>query len=132
MKIALTSVMVDDQAKALAFYTDRLGFTVRHDISLGAFRWLTVVSPEGAEGVELLLEPNAHPAAVIFQKALFDDGIPATSFESADVAAEHARLVARGVVFRKGPTPMGPTTIAVFDDTCGNLIQLHQAGASVG
>lgn len=85
------------------------------------------MSPEGAEGVQLVLEPNAHPAAKVYQKALFDDGIPLTSFETSDVRKEHARLTERGVVFRKGPTPAGPTTIAVFEDTCGNLIQIHQA-----
>jgi catechol 2,3-dioxygenase-like lactoylglutathione lyase family enzyme len=128
MKITMTSVMVDDQAKALRFYTEVLGFVLKTDVPAGEFRWLTVVSPEGAAGVELLLEPNAHPAAKTFQKALFDDGIPLTSFGSADVQREYERLSRLGVVFRTKPTQMGPVTIAMFEDTCGNLIQLHQGG----
>ena len=127
MRIALTSVLVDDQEKALAFYTGVLGFVKRTDIPAGEFRFLTVASPEGPEGVELLLEPNHHPAGKVFQKALFDDGIPATSFASADVQQEYEGLRARGVVFRQPPTAMGPVTVATFEDTCGNLIQLHQA-----
>ncbi|HKA90683.1 MAG TPA: VOC family protein [Haliangiales bacterium] len=127
MKVNLTSVMVDDQAKALHFYTEVLGFVKQRDIPLGEHRWLTVASPEGAAGVEVLLEPNAHPAARTYQKAMFDDGIPATSFGSADIHAEHERLAARGVVFRAPPTRQGPVVVAVFEDTCGNLIQLHQA-----
>ena len=128
MKIVITSVMVDDQAKALAFYTEKLGFQKEKDIPLGEFRWLTVVSPEGAHGVELLLEPMGHPAAAPFQKALFDSNTPATSFGSDDVRAEFERLSQKGVVFRKPPTTMGPVTIAVFEDTCGNLIQIAQGG----
>lgn len=128
MRIALTSVMVDDQAKALKFYTEVLGFVKKNDMPAGEYRWLTVVSPEGSADVELLLEPNAHPAAKTFQKAIFNDGIPATSFASANVQAEYERLTQRGVVFRTPPTAMGPVTLAVFEDTCGNLIQLHQAG----
>ena len=127
MRIALTSVMVDDQAKALQFYTETLGFVVMQDVPMGDVRWLTVASPEGTPDVQLALEPNTHPAARPFQRALFDDGIPATSFESRDIRQEYERLVARGVVFRKPPTDLGPVTIAVFEDTCGNLIQLHQA-----
>jgi catechol 2,3-dioxygenase-like lactoylglutathione lyase family enzyme len=126
MKITLSSVLVDDQAKALAFYTDVLGFVKKNDVPAGEFRWLTVVSPEGSADIELLLEPNSHPAAKTFQKAIFDDGIPATSFASADIQQEYERLIALGVVFRTKPTKAGPVTIAVFDDTCGNLIQLHQ------
>lgn len=126
MKIALTSVLVDDQEKAHRFYTEMLGFETRQDIPMGEFRFLTVASPEGPEGVELLLEPNHHPAAAAFQQAIHADGIPATSFQSADIRAEHQRLVERGVVFRQPPTEAGPVTIAVFDDTCGNWIQLHQ------
>ena len=125
MKIVLTSVMVDDQAKALAFYTDVLGFVKEKDIPMGGPRWLTVVAPEGAAGVELLLEPMGHPAAAPFQKALFDSGVPAASFGSNDIDAEYERLTSRGVVFRKPPTQAGPVKIAVFEDTCGNLIQLH-------
>lgn len=128
MKIVLTSVMVDDQAKALAFYTDKLGFEKKHDIPLGASRWLTVVSPEGAHGVELLLEPTGHPAAAPFPKALFDSSVPAASFGSDDVQAEFERLSQKGVVFRKPPTKLGPVEIAVFEDTCGNLIQIAQGG----
>ena len=127
MKIALTSVFVDDQAKALKFYTEALGFIQKTDMPAGEYRWLTVVSPEGSAEIELLLEPNAHPAARAYQKAIFEDGIPATSFASADVQAEYERLLKRGVVFRTKPTQAGPVTIAVFEDTCGNLIQLHQA-----
>lgn len=127
MKITLTSVMVDDQAKALAFYTEKLGFVKKTDLPLGEARWLTVVSPEGSAEIELLLEPNSHPAARVFQKALFEDGILATSFESADVQQEYERLTALGVVFRTPPTQAGPATVAVFEDTCGNLIEIHQA-----
>ena len=128
MKITLTSVMVDDQAKAHEFYTGTLGFVVKHDIPLGEFRWLTVVSPEGHGDVELLLEPSQHPAATPFRKALYDGGIPAAQFTSNDIRAEHHRLAQHGVVFRQPPTPQGPVTIAVFDDTCGNFIQLVQPG----
>jgi catechol 2,3-dioxygenase-like lactoylglutathione lyase family enzyme len=124
MKISLTSVLVDDQAKALAFYTDVLGFQAKEDVPLGEHRWLTVVSPEAADGVQLLLEPDAHPAARVFKEALVTDGIPFTSFSVDDVAAEYERLTAAGVRFTQPPTQMGPVTTAVFDDTCGNLIQL--------
>lgn len=127
MKIVLTSVMVDDQAKALAFYTDVLGFVKEKDVPVGPYRWLTVVSPDGAPEVELLLEPLGHPAAAPFQRALFDSGVPLTSFGSTDIHGEYERLRARGVTFRKPPTQMGPITIAVFEDTCGNLIQLTQS-----
>lgn len=126
MRITLTSVMVEDQARALAFYTDVLGFVTKTDIPVGEDRFLTVVSPEGSGDVELLLEPSSHPAARVFQKAIFDDGIPATSFGSADIQAEYEKLAGRGVVFRREPTRMGPVSIAVFEDTCGNLIQLAQ------
>jgi len=126
MKIVMTSVMVDDQAKALKFYTEVLGFVTKTDIPMGEFRWLTVVSPEGTDDVELLLEPNSHPAAKTFQKAIFADGIPATSFGSADIQGEYERLTKRGVVFRTKPTKAGPVVVAVFEDTCGNLIQLAQ------
>jgi len=126
MKISLSSVFVDDQAKALDFYTRVLGFIKKTDLPAGEYRWLTVVSPEGSEDIELVLEPNAHPAAKTYQKAIFADGIPATSFASKDVQKEYERLTQLGVVFRMKPTQMGPVTIAVFDDTCGNFIQLHQ------
>jgi catechol 2,3-dioxygenase-like lactoylglutathione lyase family enzyme len=124
MRIHLTSVLVDDQAKALAFYTDVLGFLPKEDVPVGEHRWLTVVSPEHPEGTELLLEPGEHPAVRPFKEALVADGIPFTSFAVADVQAEYDRLVARGVRFTQPPTEMGPVTTAVFDDTCGNLIQI--------
>ncbi len=126
MKIKLTSIMVDDQDRALRFYTEKLGFQKKHDIPVGEFRWITVVSPEGPNDLELALEPNANPAAKAFQKAMFEQGIPLTSFESSDVAAEAKRLKEAGVVFTKEPARMGPVTTAIFADTCGNLIQLHQ------
>ena len=127
MRIHLTSVPVDDQAKALAFYTDVLGFLPKHDVPVGPHRWLTVVSPEQPDGTELLLEPSEHPAARPFKEALVADGIPYTSFAVDDVHAEHARLVALGVRFTQPPVEMGPVTTAVFDDTCGNLIQIAKA-----
>jgi catechol 2,3-dioxygenase-like lactoylglutathione lyase family enzyme len=115
---------VDDQAKALAFYTDVLGFVKKTDVPAGEYRWLTVVSPDAPDGVELLLEPDAHPAAKPFKEALVADGMPYTSFAVDDVQAEFDRLSALGVRFTQPPTPMGPVTTAVFDDTCGNLIQI--------
>lgn len=124
MRIALTSVFVDDQAKAADFYTRVLGLQAKHDIPLGEHRWLTVVSPEVADGVELVLEPNAHPAAVAFQTAMAEDGIPVAVFSVPDVAAEHERLTGLGVRFTQPPTVMGPVVTAVLDDTCGNLVQL--------
>ena len=124
MKINLTSVMVDDQDKALAFYTGPLGFVKKTEIPLGEHSWLTVVSPEEPDGTELLLEPDQHPAAKPFKQALVDDGIPFTSFAVADVNAEHERLSALGVRFTQPPVVMGPVTTAVLDDTCGNLIQI--------
>lgn len=125
IKIKLTSIMVDDQTKALDFYTKILGFEKKHDIPVGEYRWITVVSAEGND-LELSLEPNANPAAKTFQQALFEQGIPATSFETSDLDAEHARLTKAGVVFTQAPTAAGPVKIARFVDTCGNLIQLHQ------
>ena len=124
MKINLTSVFVDDQAKAEAFYTGVLGFEKKQDVPLGAHRWLTVVSPESPQGPELLLEPDEHPAAKPFKDALVADGIPFTSFAVEDVQAEYERLTAAGVRFTQQPTEMGPVTTAVLDDTCGNLIQI--------
>ena len=124
MKIALTSVLVDDQEKALRFYTDVLGFVRKNDVPLGEHRWLTVVSPADPDGVELVLEPDSHPAVRPFKEALVADGIPFTSFAVDDVHAETARLKAAGVVFTQDPLAMGPVTTAVLDDTCGNLIQL--------
>jgi predicted enzyme related to lactoylglutathione lyase len=126
MKIVLTSVMVDDQDRALKFYTEVLGFAKKNDIPMGEARWLTVVSPEGPDGVELLLEPMGFPPARIYQKALFEAGIPLTSFAVEDVQNEYERMRKLGVVFKKAPTKMGPVTIAVFEDTCGNLIQMAQ------
>ncbi len=126
MKIKLTSVLVEDQEKALAFYTDVLGFIKKADIPMGEFRWLTVVSPEGPDDVELLLEPNENPAAKVFQKALFEQGIPLTAFAVDDIEGEHERMSSLGVRFQTAPTKAGPATIAVFDDTCGNLIQMYQ------
>ncbi|BDI30772.1 hypothetical protein CCAX7_28230 [Capsulimonas corticalis] len=127
MKIKLTSVLVDSQDNALAFYTEVLGFVKKTQIPMGEFQWLTVVSPEGPDDIELLLEPNDNPAAQTFQKALFDQGIPATAFAVDDVRQEYERLVGLGVRFTTKPTDAGPTIIAVFDDKCGNLIQIYQA-----
>ena len=126
MKIVVTSVLVDDQEKALRFYTDILGFIKKNDIPMGQFRWLTVVSPGDANGVELLLEPDQHPAAKPFKRALVEDGIPFTSFGVEDVQAEYDRLLKAGVHFTQPPVAMGPVTTAVLDDTCGNLIQIAQ------
>ncbi|WP_031465874.1 VOC family protein [Sciscionella sediminilitoris] len=128
MRINLTSVLVDDQDKALRFYTEVLGFVKKHDIPMGGPRWLTVVSPQEPEGTELVLEPSGHPAVKPFKDALVADGIPYTSFAVEDVHAEHARLRELGVRFTQEPVDMGTVTTAVFDDTCGNLIQIaHQA-----
>ena len=124
MRINLISVLVDDQANALRFYTEVLGFVKKNEIPLGAHSWLTVVSSEDPDGTELSLEPDEHPAARPFKRALVEDGIPFTSFAVDDVAAEHERLVGLGVRFTQPPTDMGPVTTAVFDDTCGNLIQI--------
>lgn len=126
MRIHLTSVMVDDQAKALAFYTSMLGFQTKIDVPLGEYRWITVVSPSDPDGVQLLLEPDGHPAVKPFKAALVADGIPWTSFAVDDVTAEYERLRDLGVVFTQEPTDMGPVSTAVLDDTCGNLIQLEQ------
>ena len=124
MRINLTSVLVDDQAKGLAFYTEVLGFVKKTDIPMGEHSWLTVVSPDDPDGVELVLEPDSHPAVGPFKDALVADGIPFTSFAVADVRAEYDRLTTLGVTFTQPPTAMGPVTTAVFDDTCGNLIQI--------
>ncbi len=124
MRITVTSVLVDDQDKALSFYTDLLGFVKKNDLPAGGARWLTVVSPEDPNGVELLLEPSGHPAAGPFKEALVNDGIPFTSFAVDDVHAEYERLKGLGVTFTQPPTQMGPVTTAVLDDTCGNLIQI--------
>ena len=124
MKISLTSIYVDDQDKALRFYTEVLGFVKKTEIPMGEHRWLTVVSPDDPDGVELVLEPDAHPAARPFKDALVADGIPFTSFAVADVHAETARLRGLGVTFTQEPMSMGPVTTAVLDDTCGNLVQI--------
>ena len=127
MRIKLNSIMVDDQDKALRFYTEVLGFEKSKDVPVGGpYRWITVVSAEGRDDLELSLEPNANPAGKTFQTALFEQGIPATAFESSDIAAEYDKLAARGVAFTRPPTKAGPVTIAVFSDTCGNLIQIYQ------
>lgn len=126
MRIKLMSIMVDDQNKALRFYTDVLGFTKKHEIPVGEFRWLTVVSPEGPNDLELSLEPNANPAAKAFQEAMFAQGIPLAAFEVSDIQGEYARLAKHGVAFTIEPTEAGPVTIAILADTCGNLIQLYQ------
>lgn len=126
MKIVLTSVFVDDQEKALRFYGDVLGFQVKMDVPMGEHRWLTLVSSDEPEGVQLLLEPDSHAAVKPFKIALMADGIPCTSFAVKDVRAEHERLRDLGVVFTQPPVVMGPVTTAVFEDTCGNLVQIAQ------
>lgn len=126
MQIKLASMMVDNQDNALRFYTTVLGFVKKADISMGAYRWLTVTSPEGAEGVELVLEPIAFPPAQTFQKALFAAGVPATAFFTKDINAEYQRLKTLGVVFRGEPKNLGPVVAVLFEDTCGNLINLVQ------
>ena len=126
MRIKLTSVLVDEQDKALKFYTEVLGFVKEKDVPLGAHRWLTVVSPEAPFDIELLLEPTANPAAATFQRALFEQGIPLTAFAVDNIRSEHKRLKSLGVAFRSDPQRVGPTTIAVFEDTCGNLIQIYE------
>ena len=126
MQINLSSVPVDDQEKACQFYTETLGFQKKHDIPLGEHRWLTVVSPEDPGGTELVLEPDEHPAVGPFKSALVEDGIPFTSFAVTDIAAEFDRLTALGVRFTQQPTDLGTVITAVFDDTCGNLIQIAE------
>ncbi|MFL6120734.1 VOC family protein [Actinophytocola sp.] len=126
MRINLASVLVDDEEKALRFYTSVLGFKEKTNVPMGEHRWITVVSAESPDGVELLLEPDGHPAAGPFKRALVDDGIPFTSFAVDDVRAEYERLRGLGVRFTQEPTDMGPVVTAVFDDTCGNLIQIAQ------
>lgn len=126
MKIIVTSIFVQDQDKALEFYSEKLGFVKKHDVPTGEFRWITLVSPEDHEGTELLLEPNNHPAAKEYQQKLFAEGIPVTMFGVEDIHAEHKRLMEKGVRFTMEPTKMGDVTLAVFDDTCGNLVQIAQ------
>ena len=129
MRIKLTSIMVDHQDKALAFYTGVFGFVKKHEIPVGEFRWLTVVSPDGRDDLELSLEPNANPAGKTYQEAIFKQGIPAAAFEVDDINEECGRLKHHGVVFVQEPTRMGPVTIAVCADACGNLIQLYSRGS---
>jgi len=126
IKISLTSVFVDDQDKALKFYTEVLGFIKKTDVPVGKFKWLTVVSPGGPDDVELLLEPNENPAAKTFQEAIFNAGIPATSFGVDDINSEYERMKELGVEFTSEPTKTDWGTFVVFNDTCGNLINLHQ------
>lgn len=126
MKIIVTSIFVQDQDKALEFYSEKLGFVKKHDVPMGKFRWITLVSPDEHDGTELLLEPNEHPAAKEYQEKLFAEGIPVTMFGVADIHVEYKRLSEKGVKFTMEPTKMGELTIAVFDDTCGNLIQILQ------
>jgi predicted enzyme related to lactoylglutathione lyase len=129
MQIKLASVTVENQEKALSFYTAILGFKKKTDVSMGTFRWLTVCSPEGADGVELVLEPIGFPPSTTYQKARFDAGMPATAFFTSDIDGEFQRLKKLGVCFRGEPTRMGPITAVLFDDTCGNLINLVQPAA---
>jgi len=126
MRIHLSSVFVDDQDKALRFYTEVLGFVKKHEVPVGEYRWLTVVSPDDPDGTELLLEPDDHPAVKPYKEALVHDGIPATAFAVDDVQAEFERMSGLGVQFTQKPTAMGPVITAVLDDTCGNLIQIAQ------
>lgn len=126
LKIKLTSVFVNDQDKALQFYTETLGFIKKADVPVGDYKWLTVVSPEGPEEIELLLEPNENPSARVFQREIFEQGIPATAFAVTDVQVEYERLKSLGVQFTMEPTDIGPTVVATFNDTCGNLIQIFQ------
>jgi predicted enzyme related to lactoylglutathione lyase len=126
IRIKLTSVFVDDQAKALEFYTKVLGLEKKSDFPAGEFRWLTVVSPERPDGVELVLEPNDNPAARTYQQAIFEAGMPAVVFEVDDIHKQYERISSLGGAFRTEPTPMGPVTTALLDDTCGNLVQLAQ------
>ena len=126
MMIKLNSIFVDDQDKAHRFYTEVLGFKTKRDFPVGGGRWIALISPEGPEDLELVLEPNSHPAASAYQSALLKDGIPVTAFESKDIHQEVARLKEKGVKFTMGPMEAGEVTIALFSDTCGNLIQMYQ------
>jgi predicted enzyme related to lactoylglutathione lyase len=126
MKIALSSLIVSDQQKALEFYTQKLGFIKKTEVPMGEYSWLTVVSPEHPDGVELVLEPTAFPPSQVYQKALFDANIPLTAFQVEDINSEFNKLSGLGVEFPMKPTEMGPTIVAIFDDTCGNKIQMYQ------
>jgi catechol 2,3-dioxygenase-like lactoylglutathione lyase family enzyme len=132
MQIKFVSIMVEDQERALRFYTDVLGFVKAEDVPVGEYRWLTVTSPDGVDGVELVLEPLAFPPARAYQKALYDAGVPATAFVTSDIHAEVERLTAAGVEFRGEPVDMGSVTGVMFEDTCGNLIHLVQPAESSG
>ncbi len=127
MKIKLNSVIVQNQESALRFYTEVLGFTKKMDLPAGEFRWLTVVSPDEPDGTQLLLEPNAHPASAAYQRALFEAGIPLTAFAVDEIEKEYQRLKSLGVVFTTAPTDADGAIVAVFEDSCGNLIQIYQA-----
>ena len=126
MRIRLTSIMVNDQSHALKFYTEVLGFQKKHEIPVGEYRWITVTSPQGPDELELSLEPNANPAGRAFQEAMFSQGIPVAAFEVSGIDEEYRRLTRLGVVFSCQPTKAGAVTIAIFSDTCGNLIQLYE------
>jgi catechol 2,3-dioxygenase-like lactoylglutathione lyase family enzyme len=126
MRINLSSIMVDDQAKALKFYTEVLGFVKKADIPMGEYRWLTVISPESGDDIELVLEPMGFPPSKVYQKALYDAGIPVTMFFTDDIKGEYAALKDKGVAFRGEPQFLGPVTMVIFEDTCGNLVQLAQ------
>ena len=126
MRIGLTGVFVSDQDEALRFYTETLGFVKKHDVPVGEFKWLTVVSPDDPDGTELLLEPNENPVAQAYQQGMFEQGIPVASFEVTDIQAEFEKLKSLGVAFAMEPTAAANVTIAVFDDTCGNLIQIME------
>jgi catechol 2,3-dioxygenase-like lactoylglutathione lyase family enzyme len=130
MQIKLVSILVDDQERALRFYTEILGFEPCADVPMGSFRWLTVTSPDGADGVELVLEPISFGPARLYQAARYHAGIPATTFVSLNIHHEYARLKSLGVAFRTEPQDLGPVTTVVFDDTCGNLINLAQPAGS--
>jgi catechol 2,3-dioxygenase-like lactoylglutathione lyase family enzyme len=124
LKVKLTSIMVNDQAKARRFYTEILGFEIKHDVAMGEYSWLTLVAPGASDGVELLLEPTGHPASVAYQEALYRDGMPITQLYTEDLRQDHQRLESLGVAFRDEPKQMGPTLVVDFDDTCGNFIRL--------
>lgn len=126
MKIIVTSIFVNDQEKALKFYTETLGFAIKHDVPVGEFRWIALVSPVDPNGTELILEPNNHPAAKEYQKRLFEEGVPVTMFGVEDVNKEYERLQKLGVKFAMEPKEAGGVTLAIFDDTCGNYLQIIQ------
>ncbi|MFJ8236291.1 VOC family protein [Ureibacillus sp. NPDC094379] len=126
MKIIVTSIFVNDQEKALKFYTETLGFVIKHDVPVGEFRWIALVSPDDPNGTELILEPNNHPAAEEYQKRLFEDGIPVTMFGVENISEEYDRLLKHGVKFAMEPKETGGVTLAIFDDTCGNYLQIMQ------